>query len=138
VEGKPSPAPLPQLMLNVPRRHKMALAIACAIPVAAIVFAFSLGPAPEKTLRVPVVLKEIGNKEMPGRHHAIRFLGESGNREALPVLEAIVNDESELADFRADALHAISVIDVSRARELATMHAARSDNLGSSAKALSN
>jgi hypothetical protein len=138
VEGKPSPVPFTTLMFTMPRRHKVALAIAFAIPVSSIAVAFSLGPAPEKTLRVPVVIKEVTNKSMPDRDVAIRFLGESKNREALPVLESIVNDETERAEDRADALHAISEIDGIRARELASVHASRSDNLGSSAKALSN
>lgn len=131
-------------MFTMPRRHKQAVAIAVAIPFAAIIAAFSLGPAPEKALLeggeaiVPIVIQEIGNKQMPKRKHAIEFLGQHHQRAALPALEAIVNDESELADFRADALEAISEIDANRGRELATMHAARSDHLGSSAKLLSN
>jgi hypothetical protein len=148
-------------MKTIPRRHKLALAIATAMPLAAIVFAFSLGPAPEKAMAefytrqapeetlteplvragagiVPVVIREIFNKEMPRRRYAIQFLGEQHHRDALPALEAILSDETELDYFRADALQAISEIDGRRGKELASMHTARSDSLGSSAKALAN
>jgi HEAT repeat protein len=148
-------------MITMPRRHKQALGIATAIPIAACLFAFSLGPAPEKALAqfysqqapeelltkplagagreiVPVVLRELPNKEMPRRRYAIQFLGEGKYRDALPALEAILDDESEQDYFRADALEAISSIDPLRGRQLAALHAARSDYLGVSAKALAN
>lgn len=119
---------------SMPRRHKQALAIAFAIPVAAIVFAFSLGPAPEKTLHA-FYTKDASRAE---RKHAIQSLVTRHHKDALPALEAILNDESEETAFRADALEAISAIDKTRGRELASLHAARSDHLGTSAKALSN
>lgn len=117
-------------MKNIPRRHKLALAFATAIPLAAIVYAFSLGPAPEKALVefytreapeetltepleragddiVPVVIREIANKQMPRRRYAIKFLGEQNHKEAIPALEVIANDHTEQDYFRSDAKEAI-------------------------------
>jgi hypothetical protein len=68
---------------------------------------------------VPLVLKELPNKDMRLRRYAIGFLGNGRYSEALPMLEVILNDESEIYYIRADALEAIFQISQSRAKELA-------------------
>lgn len=68
---------------------------------------------------VPLVLKEIKNKEMPRRRYAIGFLGNGLYKEALPELETIVHDSAEEDYFRGDALQAIYMIDESRSRSFA-------------------
>jgi hypothetical protein len=68
---------------------------------------------------VPLVLKELPNKDMRRRRYAIGFLGNGRYSEALPMLEVILNDESEIYYIRADALEAIFQISQSRAKELA-------------------
>ncbi len=57
---------------------------------------------------------------MPKRRYAIAFLGDGRYHSAIPSLEAIVGDETELDYFRSDALLAISQIDLPRARQLAS------------------
>lgn len=68
---------------------------------------------------VPLVLKELPNKDMRLRRYAIGFLGNGRYSEALPLLDVILNDESEIDYFRGDALRSIFQISQSRARELA-------------------
>jgi FAD/FMN-containing dehydrogenase len=109
---------------------------ASSIPISACIFAFSLGPAPEKTFTVPAVLDQIAKKDMPKRREALRYLGIHKTHAALPALEHIVRDESEAMDLRGDALRAIHVIDPSRGHELALALDARTDSLGSVAKEL--
>jgi hypothetical protein len=110
--------------------------VASIIPLLAIVFAFSLGPSPEKTFTVPGVLGEIAKKDMPKRRDAIRYLGIHRTQAALPALEHILHDEAEAMDMRADALRSIHVIDPSRGRELALALDDRTDTLGTVAKEL--
>jgi hypothetical protein len=69
---------------------------------------------------VPLVIKEISNRAMPNRRYAISFLGEGRYAEALPVLERILSDPTEIEYFRADALLAIFEIAPARAQELAS------------------
>src|SRR5262245_48763067 len=68
---------------------------------------------------VPLVLKELPNKDMRLRRYAIGFLGNGRYSEALPMLEVILNDKSEIYYIRAEALEAIFQISQSRAKELA-------------------
>ena len=151
----PDPAqPSRPLLRSMPWRHRLALGIATSIPLLASLFAFSLGPSPEKRLAhfyddvepstpgpgansaVPKVLIEVAKKDMPRRREAIRFIAESRARSALPVLETIVQDEGEPEETRADALKAISSIDPTRGREVATLLRGRAGVLGKSADAL--
>src|SRR5262245_45882955 len=44
---------------------------------------------------VPLVIREIKNKEMPRRRYAIGFLGNGSYKQALPALEDIFQDLSE-------------------------------------------
>jgi hypothetical protein len=125
----------------MPPRHKWALIIATCIPIAACIFAFSLGPSPEKLLKqfylesggeparrqlllkagdriVPLVIGEVAHKDMPHRRDAIAFLGEGRYRAALGVLELIIRDETEKDFIREDALRAIHLIDPMQGREI--------------------
>jgi hypothetical protein len=79
---------------------------------------------------VPLVIAEVSNKGMTLRRYAIGFLGNGQYRDAMPVLEQILADESERDYFRGDALEAIYRISPSRARELAPRHLEDQESLG--------
>ncbi len=83
---------------------------------------------------VPLVLSEIQKKEMPLRRYAIGFLGNGHYAEAMPLLEKILSDESEIFYFRADALEAIYQIAPNRARVLAPEYTSGEDLLGKMAQ----
>lgn len=68
---------------------------------------------------VPLVIRDLPNRTMPGRRYAISFLGEGKYSEALPALEAIALDETERNYIRADALEAIYQFLPARALALA-------------------
>jgi len=79
---------------------------------------------------VPLVLKEIKNKEMPRRRYAIGFLGNGSYKEALPELETVLHDSTEKDYFRGDALQSIYMIDESKGRKLAEEWKDEQDYLG--------
>ena len=79
---------------------------------------------------VPLVIAELPNRSMRLRRYAIRFLGEGRYREALPALETILNDTTELDYIRGDALLAIAEIDADHTRGLAGEPANASGHLG--------
>jgi hypothetical protein len=60
---------------------------------------------------VPSIIEVIEDRQMFARRYAISALGLLKQREALPALTSILNDESESDYFRSDALQAIYVID---------------------------
>ncbi len=68
---------------------------------------------------VPYVIRDIQNRDMKLRRYAIGFLGNGRYTEAVPILERILSDESEIYYFRSDALEAIYQISPWHARELA-------------------
>lgn len=63
---------------------------------------------------VPTICEAVKNKDMKRRRYAIGALGYINDRAALPTLEAILSDESEIDYFRGDALHSIYQIDRKR------------------------
>jgi hypothetical protein len=69
---------------------------------------------------VPLVIRDLPNRAMPRRRYAIAFLGYGQYAEALPALEKILTDPTEIDYFRADALLAIYEISPTRARTLAS------------------
>lgn len=69
---------------------------------------------------VPLVMEAVSNKNMEKRRYAICFLGNGKYREALPLLERILNDNSEINYSQADALEAIAAISPQRAKQLAS------------------
>ena len=71
---------------------------------------------------LPSVLEAIQDKEMPRRRYAIGFTGEKTYEPALPILRKILEDETEIWYFRADALAAISWIDQELAFELSSSY----------------
>jgi hypothetical protein len=75
-------------------------------------------------------LKELPNKDMRLRRYAIGFLGNGRYSEALPMLEVILKDESEIYYFRTDALEAIFQISQTRAKELAPNFVNGQESLG--------
>ncbi|MEK6280591.1 MAG: hypothetical protein AABN95_09590 [Acidobacteriota bacterium] len=79
---------------------------------------------------VPVVLKEVKNKNMPRRRYAIGFLGNGSYKEALVVIEPILSDPTEEDYIRGDALHSVFLIDASRAREFAERYKDEENYLG--------
>jgi hypothetical protein len=68
---------------------------------------------------VPLVIREVRNKNMPRRRYAILFLGNGSYKQALPVFEEILKDSSEDELFRGDASVAIFLIDETRGRKYA-------------------
>ncbi len=86
---------------------------------------------------VPLVIAALPNRDMHLRRYAIGFLGVGRHQDALPSLERILSDESELAYFRADALEAIYQIEPERARALAHIYMNDQSFLGEIARVIS-
>jgi hypothetical protein len=79
---------------------------------------------------VPEVLTQVTKKNMPRRRYAIGFLGNGSYKEALPVLEVILQDPNEEDYIRGDALQSIYMIDESRGRGFAQRYRDHQDYLG--------
>ncbi len=79
---------------------------------------------------LPSVLKAIQDKEMPRRRYAIGFIGTEAYEPALPVLRRILEDETEIWYFRADALEAIYQINPHLAFELSAAYLDEPEWLG--------
>lgn len=79
---------------------------------------------------LPAVLEAIQDKEMPRRRYAIGFIGAEAYEPALPVLRRILEDETEIWYFRADALEAIYLINSQLALELGPSYIEEPDWLG--------
>lgn len=79
---------------------------------------------------LPLILKELPNKDMIRRRYAIGYIGDGGYVEALPTLLAILEDETELNYFRADALEAIFQIDNKLSIKLAEQYVDEPDLFG--------
>ena len=69
-----------------------------------------------------LVIEKIPDKNMTHRRYAIAFLGTCRIREAIPALLSILNDTTEDAGFRADALRNIFSIDEKMGLTLAEKH----------------
>ena len=138
-------------------RRDWVLPIASAIPALAVVYAFSLGPAPAKALSrfyalqgpeealhaplaaggpemLPMLLSELRRPDMPHRRTVISFIAQRRHAEAWPVLAAIVDDDVEATGDRAAALRALHALDAPRAAEVAEQHLDREDSLGAAAR----
>jgi hypothetical protein len=146
--------------LPLPRgvQKKWVIPGASAVPILAIIFAFSLGPSPHKVLfdfktqqvpesaltevlldadpvaLAPLLITEIADRGMPRRRYAIGYLGQIKSSAALPTLEVILADESEAGHFRADALSAIDSIDRPRGERHALTYRESPDELGRTAR----
>jgi HEAT repeat protein len=87
---------------------------------------------------VPLVLDELPNKNMRLRRYAIQFLGDGRYESALPALEKILADESEVYYFRTDALKAIYQIVPERALVLAKAYVKSEASLGEVARTIAD
>jgi hypothetical protein len=85
---------------------------------------------------LPLVVSALPNKSMRLRRYAIGFLGNGHYRNALPALEKILADQSEIDYFRADALEAIFRIAPERAQVLAPAHVKGEELLGQVARTI--
>lgn len=83
---------------------------------------------------VPLVLEKVRDKNMPRRRYAISFLGNGSYRPALPVLQQILQDETEIDYFRADALESVYKIDESLGKEQARKYLDENNYVGHIAK----
>lgn len=70
---------------------------------------------------IPYIIEEIRNKEMDLRRYAIGALGHIGDEKVIPFLMSILNDDDEIYYFRYDAIEAIAMINIARAREVANI-----------------
>lgn len=87
---------------------------------------------------IPLVIKSVANQEMPRRRYAILFLGNSGDRQSLPVFKAILENSNDLVYCRGDALESIYMIDRQVGEEFAVKYAKDQDYLGMIASDLLN
>jgi hypothetical protein len=85
---------------------------------------------------LPSVLEAVQDKEMPRRRYAIEFIGAEAYEPALPVLQKILEDETEIWYFRADALEAIYLIDPLMAFELSPNYVNEAEWLGRYARSI--
>lgn len=83
---------------------------------------------------VPLVLEKIKNRNMPRRRYAIGFLGNGSYEQALPVLQEILQDDTEDVHFRADALQAIYEIDNQLGANYAKKYESHEDYFGRAAR----
>ncbi len=85
---------------------------------------------------VPSVCRAIADRNMKRRRYAIAALGWIGDRRALPSIQKVLSDATELQELRADALAAIYRISPRLAHRLSPPHAERKDLLGTVARAV--
>jgi hypothetical protein len=85
---------------------------------------------------VPAICEAIRHKDMKRRRYAIGALGYIGDKGALPALESILADESEIDYFRGDALHSIYLIDRKLGLARASPYQSQTNTLGHYAKAV--
>lgn len=85
---------------------------------------------------VPLVIKEIQNKNMPHRRHEIAFLGNGSYRAALPALRSILQNDTEIGYHRGDALESIYLINSAEADSYAQRYANTKGFLGDTARAV--
>jgi len=85
---------------------------------------------------VPLVIEKVKDQKMLRRRYAIGFLGNGSYKQALPVLQTILQDNSELDYFRGDALHSIYQIDEAAALKYAQSYRNETNYLGQVAQDL--
>jgi hypothetical protein len=84
------------------------------------------------------VIRDVRHRDMPRRRYAIAFLGNQRIEAAVPTLRSILNDETELDYFRADALDSVFRIDRAEGERCAKELSLRQDYLGYVARGLLN
>jgi hypothetical protein len=83
---------------------------------------------------VPLIIEKIQDRNMQRRRVAIDFLGNGSYKQALPVLEKIMKDETEENRFRAAALISVFKIDKNYGRQFAQQYKDNEDDLGKAAR----
>jgi hypothetical protein len=83
---------------------------------------------------VPLVIEKIKDRNMPRRRYAIGFLGNGSYEAALPVLQEILQDNTEDAHFRGDALQAVYEIDKQLGANYAKKYESQEDYFGRAAR----
>jgi HEAT repeat protein len=78
---------------------------------------------------VPVVIERVNDRDMPRRRYAIAFLGNGSYRQAIPVLEQILQDRTEKDYFRGDALESLYKIDMQVGTNYAQKYQTENDHL---------
>lgn len=87
---------------------------------------------------IPLVLTSIKDKEMKKRRYAIEFLGYSGEKKSLLVLQEIFNDKSEKDYIRGDALEAIYHIAPESGKKIAHNYSYEEEYISMVAKEIIN
>jgi hypothetical protein len=85
---------------------------------------------------VPAICEAVKHKDMKRRRYAIGALGYINERAAMPTLEEILSDESEIDYFRGDALQSIYQIDSKLGLSYAAQYQSQPNTLGVYAKAV--
>jgi len=137
--------------------RRWAIPLATLPVLCTVVFAFSLGPSPRKSvadyLRSPAPLSQrtarlqaagdgvivalaerIHETTLPRRDEAIAYLGRAADYRAMPALERLLNTAKESPEIRKMAFEAALAIDRSRGLVLAEAFTGRSDVLGQAAR----
>jgi hypothetical protein len=84
----------------------------------------------------PVIARDVKDRKQPLRRYAIGAIENLRCTDALPVLKAILQDDSEKDYFRGDALEAIWQIDHTEGETAAKAVSGRTDILGGVARSL--
>jgi len=66
-----------------------------------------------------IVMENLPEKEMKNRRYAIGAIGELKFKPAIPILQQILSDKTELDVFRADAFEALQKIGTMQSKEIA-------------------
>ena len=82
------------------------------------------------------ICEAVAQKDMMYRRYAIAALGIVTDRRALPTLESIMKDDTEIDYFRGDALQSIFRIDRTMGRRYAKQYSSGSDYLSMIAAAV--
>lgn len=85
---------------------------------------------------VPLVIEKVKDRNMPKRRYAIAFLGNGSYRQALPILQEILEDKTEKDYFRGDALQSIYRIDEGLGLDLAQQYKSEGGFVGNIANDL--
>ena len=83
---------------------------------------------------VPIVTEHIKDKNMERRLYAILFLGTTESKLSVPILQNIVQDETETPGYRSNALQSVYLLDENLGRKLAQNYQSRTDHLGKAAQ----
>ena len=77
----------------------------------------------------PAIVEAIQHKDMKYRRYAIGALGQIGDKRAIPPLEKLLQDKTEIDYFRGDALQSIYRLDQKRGTVYAERYAGENEYL---------